>query len=153
MQIFHKLDFFQCICHLNPLVNSNLIWACNEFYCACWIKFVLQTETKLSKWTNFLAKFWVVSDAKDWKKRNFCAHINFRPLWTNFVFAFPFVQWEGALCVTSRVRYLYPPPGRSWHATPGKQGWSAQVGPVRRQPFLVPSPSYPRGHGPHLPNK
>ena len=46
--------------------------------------------------------------------------------------------------------YLYPPVGRSWHCTPGKQGRSAQDGPLRRQPFLVPSPSYPGGHGPHL---
>ena len=30
---FHKRRILQCIFHLNHLVNSNLIWTCNEFYC------------------------------------------------------------------------------------------------------------------------
>ena len=85
---------FQCIFHLNHLVNSNFIWTCNKFCCIIHIeyssyreKLECEYDTNTHQWRIYIVKFWMRPPPPGSK---FCQfHAVFGTIWQNRMLAPP----------------------------------------------------------------
>ena len=86
---------FQCIFHLNHLVNSHFIWTCNKFCCIIHIeyssyreKLECEYDTNTHQWRIYIVKFWVRPSLPPGSK--FCQfHAVFGKIWQNRMLAPP----------------------------------------------------------------